>query len=162
LNGVRLLYSTQPLLAVRINRDFYANKHYVYCAPFFNDRTRGVAQPPQPSSSNPFVLWRDFGEAVRRNDPQAAVVKINRLGLKAGVVAKLTQGVIDRPTASHIDAIIDSAGAIYFQPLVLVIPVSLVEAVVERVPLVAKPNPLSEEFLVRELPGDCFEILEFN
>lgn len=154
LAQTHVLFSTQSALAIEINEKHYKNRHYVFVAPFFADRGRRI---PQPASSCPAVLFRDFSEAVQRDDPSAAVIKVNKIGLKLGVAEKLKAGVIDSTVADAINQFIDKASAKCFSPLVLVIPVHLVASMLER----SGSALATSEYLIRDLGSDQFQAMEF-
>ena len=49
-----------------------------------------------------------------------------------------------------------------FKPLLYIIPFETVKDICERVPLAEKAHPLSQEFIIKELKGNMFDIIELG
>jgi hypothetical protein len=47
-----------------------------------------------------------------------------------------------------------------FRPLIYVIPIDGITSLVENVPIEDKAHPLSEEYIITELPRAAFDIIE--
>lgn len=156
------IYSTQSYLAYYINKHYYNDVHYCYCAKYFNDKQLSGNLHPQPASSSPVCIWRGLREALDTNDVHQQHVQVNISGLKRGVVEMLAKNVIDNQTAALLNAIIDKSPVQLFQPLLFVVPVEPNAGRIQRVPLHHKAMVLSDEYVVHELPGSQVEVLHWS
>ena len=156
-----VLFSTNTLLAYRINENYYGGKHFVWCNPFSNPKEVLPANTAMPPSSTPCALFKAFDTDVNANDLHSVVIKNNRLGLLVGAAAKRTRGVITTAQEADITQIVNSAPNQDFTPLLYVIPYALVAKLVKPVPVAKRAHPFSEEFVIEELPRNAFEIVQF-
>ena len=72
----------------------------------------------------------------------------------------LKAGVITSQQSADIGMVIDASRLADFRPLVFVIPVTGVDGLVEDVPVQDKAHPLSEEYIIRNLPRQAFDVIE--
>lgn len=156
-----VLFSTNTLLAYRINEHYYDGKHFVYCNPFPNLKAVLPASTAMPPSSTPCALFKTYENDVAANDLHSAAIKNNRVGLLRGAAAKKKQGVITSPQEAEIIQIVNDAANQEFLPLLYVIPYAMVEKLVKPVPVANRAHPFSEEFIIKELPREAFAIVEF-
>jgi hypothetical protein len=68
--------------------------------------------------------------------------------------------VITEQAFRDIGTIIDAAPLPEYRPLIYVIPLSGARSLLEDVPIEDKAHPLSEEYIIRELPREAFDIIE--
>lgn len=157
-----LLYSINTYLAYSINSNYYNDLHYVWCSPFFDCREEASRYRNNPQSSNPCEIYLNFSKDVERNDEHSLHIKQNKIGLLSGASQKRQQGLIDKSKEEDIIAMVNDAPLEWFRPLVYVIPKICVEGIYKQVENGRKANPLSAEYLVESLPGDCFDIIKFE
>jgi hypothetical protein len=85
-----------------------------------------------------------------------------RSGIKHGANEKFTGGKISASERDEIIQIVDQATPSDFVPLMYIIPYGKVRDLVKRVPLAMRQaHPLSDEWIIEELPRDCFDILRY-
>jgi hypothetical protein len=159
---VRVLYSTNTWLAYNIARQFYGDKHYVWCSPVFDHRCRPYAQATPPPTSCPADVYFKLQAEVARRDKHSAKIAENRLGILNGAAVQHTAGLITADELAEINAIVDEAEAMDFYPLLYIIPFDPVAALIRDVPVANRAHPLSEEFLIMELPGDLFDVIRLE
>ena len=155
-----VLFSTNTLLAFRINEKYFGSKHFVYCNPFSHSQAapRSTVMPP---SSTPCTLFKAFENDSMSNDAHSAVIAQNRVGLLRGADAKRKRGVITAEQETEIKQIVDVAENQEFKPLLYVVPYARVARLVKPVPAANKAHAFSEEFIIEELPREAFEFIEF-
>jgi hypothetical protein len=160
-----LLYSTNTALAFEINERFYGGKHYVWCSSYFNKSTVPSTFFTNPPSSTPERLYQRFAEAAGQGDFHSFEIKGNITGLRKGVVARHKQGIISAEQQAEIFAIINEVkkrNFIKFMPLLYIIPFSLVEKMLFRPIVKNRANPLSDEFIISDLPRNYFDVLDLR
>jgi hypothetical protein len=157
--GARLfsLYSTVSLLAYRINQQYYGGKHFVWCAPAPSSDALVDTNPP---SSCPWQIYQRFRDDIISNDKHSLLIDRNRKGLMRGATNKRSEGVISEADQKAIEAWALEADLAEFKPLFMVIPYSVVseKGLVESVPHPDRTNRSSQEFIVQNLPRECFEV----
>jgi hypothetical protein len=154
-----VLYSATSLLAYTIGQKYYQEVHYVWCAPLSGSDRYGVANPP---SSDPLAIcWRFFDD-IKGGDQHSALVEANRRGLIRGASVKEGQGVIDQQTREVIELVVKSAALTDFSPLLLVIPFASVSTIVKPADILARARVTSEEYIIENLPRNCFDVLEVH
>ncbi|HEX6145006.1 MAG TPA: hypothetical protein VFZ01_19990, partial [Geminicoccaceae bacterium] len=156
-----LLYSTQTLLAYRINQRYFQGQHWVWCSPYRGFASTAMYDSAVPPSSSPLEIYRNLHQEVRRTEHHSDRINANREGLLKGAESKLRQGVIDDATAYEIAAVLERAERADFAPLLYVIPFSLVSGQVRVVPVEHRAHPLSDEYHIEALHRDCFDVIEF-
>lgn len=156
-----LLYSTQTWLAYAIAAKYYGDEHYVWCTPYFNGTTKQTLAPgANPPSSTPDNIAKSLREDIALGDLHSAKIDANRTGLRRGAQVMLQAGVITFQQSVDIGTVIDASRLADFRPLVFVIPVTGVDGLVEDVPVQDKAHPLSEEYIIRNLPRQAFDVIE--
>jgi hypothetical protein len=87
------------------------------------------------------------------------------IGLQKGVKEKFTQGAITEEQKNTIFAIIEKSkekNFKLFSPLLYIIPFALVEEKAEPVPVEDRANPLSDEFIIKDLPRNLFDVVDLR
>lgn len=151
-----LLYSINTTLAFQIQRTFYNNIHFVWCTAKYDRGWR------QPASSNPLSIARCYLRDIYSGDNHSSIVMQNRQGLKRGAMVKRRMGIIDEVAESEIITMADMAPLSAFLPLLYIIPFAPVAALCEKVPEKRKASPDSIEYLISELPRNCFDIVDIG
>ena len=162
LNGYIALYSTNTWLAYIIAERYYNGIHYVWCTPHFDPTTVPSIGYTVPPSSSPAEIYRNLHDDVRRADNHSAKIASNRAGLLRGVEIHLNKGKINNHQATEITSIIEASVGRDFRPLVYVIPTQLVVGKVKDVPVSQRAHPLSVEYIIEDLPRNCFDVLDIE
>ena len=156
-----VMYSIQTYCAYCINKDFYNNIHYVWCAPYFDS-------PYLASSSNPRDIYNDLIKDVFIRDYHAHryVVMEKIPGLEQGVDVKYSSGIITATQKDEILGMIKTAllkkDYYFFHPVIYVIPYSNVRSRAERVPSSNTALPFSQEYLIKDLHTDEFDLIDLE
>ncbi|NJM51575.1 MAG: hypothetical protein HC843_12485 [Sphingomonadales bacterium] len=153
-----ILYSTVTRLAYTINEKYYGGIHYVWCAP---EKALDPNLPTNAVSSDPWYIYRQFANAVKTHDKHDEYIKNNRAGIIRGAAARLGVGMIDEDQKNEIEELVNMAETPLFAPRFMVIPYVPVKDLVEKVPLQKKASPVSEEFIIGNLPRNQFDIWEW-
>lgn len=157
-----LLYSTNTWLAFIVAENYYNGMHYVWCTPRFGDsRSVPSGDVVLPPSSRPYEIYRRLHEEVHSGDRHSPKVSDNKAGILRGAAYKREAGVINEQQESDIAAIVERAELMDFRPLLYQIPYEPVSALLREVPISKKAHPLSKEYIIEELPRNCFEPIEF-
>lgn len=160
-----LLYSTNTRLAFEINERYYGQKHYVWCSRFFNDSATPPILYTNPPSSCPEDIYRSYLTEVSREDLHSVQIPRNVTGLQKGANARFSEGIITDDQKNTIFAIIEKAkekNFRLFSPLLYIIPFAAVETIVEPVPIKDRANPLSDEFIIKDLPREFFDVVDLR
>jgi hypothetical protein len=155
-----VLYSTQTLLAYRINQRYYKEKHWVLCSPYRGRGSAAAFDSTVPPSSSPFEIYRNLHEDVQGNDQHSAKIKANKEGLLRGANAKLKKGIINRDIVGEIAAVVNKAQVSDFSPVLYVIPYQRVVKQIKLVPVEQRAHPLSDEYQIDLLPRGHFDIIQ--
>ncbi|HEX8696913.1 MAG TPA: hypothetical protein VF746_31125 [Longimicrobium sp.] len=151
---MRFYYSTQSFLAWCLNRHFYDDVHYVYVAPFYPYRL------PNPKSSNPLEIYKDLYQPWADRDEFDNFITIHRIKLKKGIVAKESEGVVDGDTAQRLLNICDHVSVKFLYPIIYRVDI---EAVGDwRLHKAGSGLLESDEYLIRDLGGDEFDLLFYD
>jgi hypothetical protein len=156
-----VLYSANTWLAYAVAERFYGGLHYAWCSPVYNG---GTAAPHVniPPSSSPAEIYRQLYREVDRGEQHSEVIRKNQRGVKSGADAKLEAGIINDTQHEEIIRIVERAEVRDFRPVLYVIPYDRVRGRVVDVPVHQRAHPLSVEYRVESLPGDCFDMLELR
>ena len=159
-----ILYSTNSFLAFRIAEEFYGDVHYVWCSPHFGFPQGRSLNPgfTNPPSASPREISERLYEDVLRGDKHSVKVLANRTGIQNGATQKAAAGKITHARKREIFSIAKQADLQFFKPLLYVIPFSLVTSLIEPVSVSKRANPLSREYIIRDLPRDCFDVIEYR
>ena len=156
-----VLYSTNTLLAYRINQQYYAGLHYVWCSPFFSGSADSidVAMPP---SSTPCDICFQYLNDIQRQDQHSKIIEQNQAGLQRGIKAKRAEGTISSEQYEEIRNVIMRSSMDAFRPLVYVIPFKAVRKLVRPAHPHEKANPFSPEYVIERLPRSRFDVLDWR
>jgi hypothetical protein len=154
-----ILYSTNTWLAFHIAERYYRGEHYVWCTPFFNDRSdKGDSGFVAPTSC-PSEIYRSLYREWRAGDRHSIKIEHNRNGILRGVKTKREAGAISEDQKKDIVAIVERAEVRDFEPLVYVMPFARVSRLVREVPVKDRAHPLSQEYVVQGLPRRLFDVI---
>jgi hypothetical protein len=156
-----VLYSTNTWLAYAIAERFYGGVHFAWCSPLYN----GSMAAPHiniPPSSSPAEIYRLLFREVDRGERHSQAIESNRKGIKKGADAKLDLGVITEGEHAEIMKTLERAEVRDFRPVLFVIPYDRVRGMVVDVPVTQRAHPLSVEYRVELLSGECFDMLELR
>lgn len=113
-----------------------------------------------PPSSDPWRLFGTYALDIRENDKGSAVIDRNRAGILRGAESKLADGVIDTNQHKIIQSMAAEASLDEFQPLFMVIPYdrAVSKQLVEKADIGVRARVTSDEYIIRNLPRDDFEV----
>lgn len=156
-----VLYSTNTLLAYRINQQYYGEIHYVWCSPFFSGSADSidVAMPP---SSTPCDICFRYLEDIQRQDRHSQTIHQNQTGLRRGIRAKRKEGAISPEKYKEIWDLVLKSPLEAFRPLVYVIPFEGVRKLARRALPHEKAHPFSPEYVIERLPRSRFDVLDWR
>jgi ABC-type branched-subunit amino acid transport system substrate-binding protein len=86
----------------------------------------------------------------------------NRVGIVRGAAAKHAAGVITTQQRDDIVSAVNAAQCYDFRPRLFVIPTAGVENLIFQPAAEDKAHPLSEEYVIKELPRSRFDVIEFG
>jgi hypothetical protein len=156
-----LLYSTNTWLAFNISQQFFKGKHYIWCTPYFDSTTDPFIYTVAPTSS-PKDICLNLLKEVKQGDRHSSKIIDNKSGILRGASIKRNLNVISEEEEKEIIAIVDNAETRDFSPLVYIIPHQKVKRLVEKVPPEKKAHPLSNEFIIQDLPRTYFDIIDLK
>jgi hypothetical protein len=156
-------YSTNSALSNYIAREFYRDRHFVWCSPVFDPRALERYHPDShiPPSSSPVDIYRELQRDVDRRDGHSGKIDTIKAGLEKGAAINVSKGKIDKEDYLRIQAIINKAERIQFKPLLYVIPYHAVENKIRKVSVEVAANPLGKEYQIDDLAAEEFHIIEF-
>ncbi len=156
-----ILYSTMTFLAYNINIRFYGGLHYTWCTPYFgSDITSPVFTVP-PSSS-PLQIYNDLKREVEGGDLHGIIIKVKRLGIRRGADAMYRRAKITADQRNDIVAICRRATPEHFKPVLCVLPKAEVLPYIQPVAVKSRANPLSQEYIVADVPTSAFDVIKFG
>ena len=150
-------YSVNTYLSYKINKIFYKDSHYVWCAPNFDE-------DDNPPSSNPKEIYLSLLKDVKLNDKHSAKIEKNKMGLIKGANEQHKNSVITDMQRDEIHEIVAQAEISYFRPIIYVINKTEVEKnkLEEYVPRAIRADYFSNEIIIEKLPGEFFEIIDIK
>ena len=143
--------------------EFYGGTHHVWCSPVFNPDSLDRSDPRSriPPSSSPYHIYRGFKDSVDKNDMHSRIIENNIHGIQRGAAIMLEEGTITTSSFGRINDIISRTTTKEFSPRLLVIPYHRVRKKVIRVDVDKTANPLSIEYLIKDLKPSEFHAIEF-
>lgn len=156
-----LYYSTNTWLSYSIAQRYYGATHYVWCSPHIAPSSRGSLDSHVPPTANPIEVFKVLYNEVHNGDRHSPKIRENKVGILRGASSKRLNGAIGERQEREIASVVERAELRDFRPLLYIIPSSLVTDRICEVPIEERAAPLSLEFLIPELPRDCFDVIEF-
>lgn len=150
-----LLYSVGTKLAYRINKRYYKDVHYVWCADSFNSKD-------QPPTSNPCTIIKRYLEQISSGDRHTKEIDNNVAGILKGAKAKLDAGVINKKQYNAIRKIVSSSDYRAFFPVLYIIETSKVRHKCEAVPIKDRASDESFEYKIASLEEGEYQIIDFE
>jgi hypothetical protein len=158
----KILYSANSTAAYKISKKYYGDLHYVWCSTEFGPNPPSKTLIVNPPSSQPRWRYKSMHEESRGLDYHGPYIRENKLGLVKGAEIKYNLHAISLSQKEEILTYVDKASLIEYKPLLYVMVYDDVKDLVKEVPIVMRANPLSEEYIIEELPGSLFEILDLD
>ncbi len=157
-----VLYSVNTYLAFMINERYYEGKHYTWCSEVFDARANGQRgrYASIPPTSNPYEIYHNLYEEVRRGDRHSAKIEANRNGILRGADTKLQAGIINESQFNEIREVVKSVEISDFRPILYVIPYSNVAGDVREATVEERAHPLSLELIIESLNRSHFDPIE--
>ncbi len=156
-----VLYSTMTMLAYNINQQFYGNLHYMWCTPYFGSDYNAPTFTVPPSSS-PLEIYNTLKREVEAGDLHGTLISVKRLGVRRGADTMERRGKITADIAQEIRAICKLAPREQFRPLLCIIPRLEALPYSQTVAVKAKAHPLSQEYVVADLPHAAFDVIRIG
>ena len=153
-----ILYSTMTFLAYNINVQHYGGLHYAWCTPYFGSDYNSPIFTVPPSSS-PLQIYMDLKREVDGGDLHGTLIKVKRLGIRRGADAMFKRGKITVDQRDDIRAICQLATPEHFRPILCILPSLEVLPYIQKVPVKSKANPLSQEYVVADVPTSSFDVI---
>lgn len=157
-----ILYSTNTSLAFHIAERYYQRKHFVWCTPFFNGRSDKGDAGFVPPTSCPGDIYRSLYREWRAGDRHSTKIEQNKNGILRGAKARRNAGAIPEDHEQEISAIVERAHIADFEPLVYVIPYGRVSRLAKKVPISDRAHPLSDEYVIENLPRRLFDVIRIE
>ena len=151
---MKVLYSINSWLSFKVAEVYYSNRHYVWCAPFFDGNGEN------PPSSDPSKIYKTYADDIIGKDKHSAKIAQNRTGIIKGAGYKFKEGIITKDQYDEIVMISNEADFLDFRPLVYVIPYNLVDKIVKPASVKIKANYFSKEYIIEELNPSQFDTLD--
>jgi hypothetical protein len=158
-----LLYSTNPFMKFFIQRKYMRDIHYVWCSESLDSQTLGAYASGSlvAPTSNPKDIYEDLKNAVRRTDKHNSKITQQIASLSAHAVQWETDRVITTAEKADILYMLNEPRFFsHWRPLLYVIPVT--SAVTSRL----RPVPahlcasLGAEYIIEDLAGNEFDVIE--
>lgn len=159
MNSKRIYYSCGTQLSYEICQQYYGQLHYAWCSPFFDADSTFSLHNSVPPSSNPRTIYWSLKKDVDACDLHSSKIKELRRGIQKGAAIKMKAGIISKQQYLDIDRTIKRSQLRDFSPLMFVIPVQPLEGKFVPAAVGARANPLSEEYIITDLPRDLFDVL---
>jgi hypothetical protein len=156
-----ILYATVTLLAFNINERYYNGLHYMWCTPCFDVDIKSPLYGVPPTSS-PFQIYKTLANEVVSGDLHSEKINANRVGIQRGALKKLEQKIISEESAKRIQDIAQLASINLFRPFLCVISTERARGFCTEVNVSAMASPLSQEFIVDNLPRSAFDIISIG
>ena len=157
----KILYSTNTYISYRISEKYYEGKHYVYCSSKAGCESLSDRIIDNPPTSCPMYRYKQLKEESQTGELHG-LIKEQKSGLRKGVIEKYKKGIITSKQKKDLLYIIEHSQNTDFKPLLYLIPYENVKELLKEVKVEDKAHPLSEEYIIEELPSDYFEILDLN
>lgn len=153
LDSIPVLFSVGTKLAYQINKFYYGDIHYVWCAENFDS----LKQPP---TSNPLTIMKRYLEICLKQDRHCYEITNNLAGILNGAKAKLDDGVITSEQREDIHRLITAARWDAFLPVLYIIPTHLVRSRCIDVPLKDRASNDSHEYKILDLKKEEFQVID--
>jgi hypothetical protein len=162
--GAHFLYSTNVWMKHVIQKKYRNDTHYVWCSDLFDSKTAsslslGSLVPP---SANPVDIYRELQRDVQSQDRHSAKITAQKATLSKLAVEWAAAGEITNDDKEDIVYQVNNSTFPMWRPLLYVIPrgPAIVPPRLQTVPA-AKRAGFGEEYIIEDLKGMEFEIVEF-
>lgn len=160
MNSKRIYYSCSTRLSYDICQRFYDQRHYAWCAPYFDASSRLSQHNSVPPSSSPRAIYWSLQRDVDAADQHSAKIRDIRRGIQKGAAIKFKEGSIDAVEYREILKIVRRSQLADFKPLMFVIPLQPIAHLCEPVGVGRRAHPLSEEYIIQNLHREFFDAVE--
>ena len=159
-----ILYSTNVFMKYFVAKNFYKDRHYVWCSDVFDSSTAPLYSSASlvPPSSDPCALFHRLKDDVKQRDSHSEKIVKQKSSLKARAVKREEDGTITREHKQEIVYYVDEADWSWWRPVIYLIPRgSIADARVKLVPH-ARRAGFGPEYIIEDLHGSEFDILDMT
>lgn len=160
MNTKRIYYSCNTWLAYNICQQYYCQKHYAWCSPYFDAFSKLSPTNSTPPSSSPRDIYWSLKRDIDSGDLHSAKVRDIRRGIQWGAGIKRKAGIISSTEHTEILEVVARSALADFRPLMFAIPVHPVASLFKTVPIRHRASPLSEEYTIENLSREFFDAFE--
>ena len=157
-----VLYSTNVLLKLLIQEQFFGDMHYVWCSECF-DSSKEYAYSGRAlvgSTSNPADIYRELRRAVETSDQHCLKIKEQKASLSALAVRAAGSGDISTQSKEDIVHMVETAAMGHWRPVIYVIPANAsVRKKAQEVPR-RKCASAGPEYIIPDLRRSAFDVIE--
>lgn len=158
MKAPRILYSTNCLLAYRVNQLYYDDKHYIWAATEAGTEVDADPLLANPPTSQPMHRYKQLALESQRGDLHGLFIKEQKAGIRRGAEVKYETNVISAKHRDTIFKMVELSVPADFKPLLYAMAYDDVKDLV-RVPEVGElAHPCSSEFLIEALPRALFRV----
>ena len=158
----KFLYSTNVVLAYKIGKKYYQDFHYVWCSAKFGSISVDGEIASNPPTSRPLYRYKALQSEVSAGDSHGPYILSQKTGLIKGAGIKYNLNLITKAHYQEILAIIEYSPITEYKPLIYNIVYTDVEDIAKPVPIKDKATPISEEYVIENLPRKYFDILDYE
>ncbi len=159
-----ILYSVNPLMKLLLQERYFGDRHYVWCAEQWDAATRSRYSFASmvPPSSNPRALYESYREAVEGGDRHFTKFDRIRAGYLDRALTAKKVGALSEAQYDELVVTIQSNDFNLWRPIVYLIPRHLIDPTRLQLVPAAQRAGLGNEFVIRDLKREEFEIMEFR
>ena len=158
---IKIYYSTSVFLKYYIQKEYFKDKHYVWCSEIF-DNSKSTPNTPQSligPTSNPSTIYNELKNAVSKNDTHYHKIIEQKASLKMLSIEKHKNGEINSTHMDEIIYMVDNCDFSYWRPVIYLIPNTIDKKRIQTVPI-DKRASFGPEYIISDLISNEFDILD--
>ncbi|WP_461210287.1 hypothetical protein [Desulfocurvus sp. DL9XJH121] len=162
MKASKILYSTNCLLAYRINQLYYDDKHYVWAASEAGSEVDSDCLLANPPTSQPMHRYKQLALESQRGDLHGLFIKEQKTGIRRGAEVKYEARIISSKQKKDIFKIVELSTPPDFKPLMYQMTYDDVKQLISIPDIGELAHPCSSEFLILSLPRELFRVHDFS
>ena len=147
-------FSVGTRFSYMIDKYYYHDTHYLWCAPRFND-------PFQPLTSNPLSIFKRYLKIAIQGDRHAHETADHLAGVLRGAQVQFENGIINEQQYSEIRQYVNLARYEDFSPVLYIIDITQInESRRQLVDVSLRASDNSYEYLITDVSSDECQIID--
>lgn len=162
MKAPRILYSTNCLLAYRVNQLYYDDMHYIWAASEAGTEVDADPLLANPPTAQPMHLYKQLALESQSGDLHGLFINKQKIGIRRGAQVKYETNLISAKSREKVFKMVEMSVPADFKPYLYEMAYDDVKHLIREPKVGKRSHPCSAEYLIEALPRSLFRVHDFT